>query len=585
MPRPRRTALLAALTTLAATAAVLAPATSAAVEAPTATDGCLTSVPDAGGTEPVEICYTVFQPGSASAGSPVPMLLEGHGWGGSRQTDPAAFEPFLAAGYGVLSFDQRGFGESGGKAHVMDPAVEGQDVQRLIDVAAGLDWVQQDGPGDPRIGAIGGSYGGGYQYVGALSEIDETGKTRFDALAPEYTWWDINDALAPSGVARSEWLSVLWAIGNASDAHTEPAFTGFVEGSATGNYPEYLAEFWADNGPAFHIAEGRRLDVPVLVRQGISDNLFNLNQALKNLDVLTDAARERSVFVGFHGGHALPAVLPPGSQAGEPVALGQMGTDPCSPALQGGEGDYVSLQLRFFDVHLKGADGTVPGENAYALITPDGDCLMTSTLGAEQDFDAGTVTTPVAAAGAPQYVPLGAGPLTVAGTPYLDAAVTTTSPDARAFFALAVGTTPVDARVVHSNLLPHREVEPVDGVERTIELPAVSVEVPEGSQLFLVVTPYAEMFGAHASRVPGLMTLTDATVRVPVLAADDVVEGGGSTTSAPDADGTGSGELDVAARALPATGLRTAPVAGALLIVAAVGVALVRRRGRVDDEV
>ncbi|HVM27830.1 MAG TPA: hypothetical protein VM433_09175, partial [Mycobacteriales bacterium] len=412
--------------------------------------------------------------------------------------------------------------------------------------------------------------------------------TRFDALAPEYTWWDINDALAPQGVARSEWLSVLWAIGNVSDAHTAPAFRGFPEGAATGNYPDYLRDFWADNGPAHHIAAGRRLDVPVLVRQGVSDNLFNLNQALKNLDGLTERARERSVFLGFHGGHALPAVLPPGSQAGQPVALGPMGSDPCSPALQGGEGDFTSLQLRFFDVHLKGASGTVPGEGEFALIDTDGSCILTPTLGTEQAFDAGDVTTPVAAAGPPQYVPLGTGPFMVAGTPYLDATVTTLTPDARAFFALAVGTSPANARVVHSNLLPHREATAVSGVERTIELPAVSVTVPEGAQLFLAATPSAEMFGAHTSRVPGVMTLDAATVRVPLLAAaaEEAGPTGGSTEESGATEG-GTTQATTQARAaatrqLPATGLDAAPVLGLLALVTGAGVAAVRRRGAAD---
>jgi hypothetical protein len=41
--------------------------------------------------------------------------------------------------------------------------------------------------------------------------------------------------------------------------------------------------------------------------------------------------------------------------------------------------------------------------------------------------------------------------------------------------------------------------------------------VPEGQQLFLVVSPVAEMFAGQGSRVPGVMTLTDAKVRVPLL--------------------------------------------------------------------
>jgi ABC-2 type transport system ATP-binding protein len=518
MPTTGRTALYAATGALALTAGLLAPASSAA-PAPTVTEGCMTSVPDAGGSEPVEICWTAFQPGGSSAKARVPVLLEGHGWGGSRTTDPAVFEPYLSRGYGVISFDQRGFGDSGGKAHTMDPAVEGVDVQRLVDLAASFPWVQKDRPGDPRIGAIGGSYGGGYQYVGAFSEIAATGRTRFDALAPEYTWWDLSDALAPSGVARSQWLTALVAVAQPSQALTEEATTGFVEGAVTGQFPEYMRAFYEDNGPRHHIEAGRRLDVPVLVRQGISDNLFNLNQGLKNLAALTPKARARSVVVGFHGGHALPAVLPRGSQAGSPVALGGDGTDPCSPALQGGTGDFTSLQLRFFDVHLKGAKGTVPGEGRYALVTPEGECLQTGRLGTDTVYDAGTITAPVAAAGPPQYVPLAAGPLTVAGTPYLDAKVTTLTPEARAFFALAVGTSAADATVVHSNLLPHREAAAVAGVQRRIELPAVAVEVPEGQQLFLVVTPSAEMYGGHTSRVPGVMALDGAAVRVPVLPA------------------------------------------------------------------
>ena len=58
------------------------------------------------------------------------MVLHSHGWGGSRTTDPASFAYLTDAGFGVLSFDQRGFGESGGQAYIENPDVEGKDVQR-----------------------------------------------------------------------------------------------------------------------------------------------------------------------------------------------------------------------------------------------------------------------------------------------------------------------------------------------------------------------------------------------------------------------------------------------------------------------
>ena len=60
----RRTALYAATSALALTATLVAP-TSFAAEEPTATDGCLTSVPDPGTDAAVEICYTIHKPGTA----------------------------------------------------------------------------------------------------------------------------------------------------------------------------------------------------------------------------------------------------------------------------------------------------------------------------------------------------------------------------------------------------------------------------------------------------------------------------------------------------------------------------------------
>ena len=71
--------------------------------------------------------------------------MHSHGWGGSAHDRPdGAFRHFLDAGYGVLSFDQRGFGASGGHAYVENPDVEGHDVRKLVQ------------PGQPpRLGAAG----------------------------------------------------------------------------------------------------------------------------------------------------------------------------------------------------------------------------------------------------------------------------------------------------------------------------------------------------------------------------------------------------------------------------------------------
>src|SRR3954453_11016090 len=101
------------MTGAALAAAAIATSPSSAATGTKVTNGCITSVPDPGSTAKVQICYTLFEPAGASASHKVPMIMHSHGWGGSRTTDPASFQPFLDDGYGVLSFDQRGFGESG----------------------------------------------------------------------------------------------------------------------------------------------------------------------------------------------------------------------------------------------------------------------------------------------------------------------------------------------------------------------------------------------------------------------------------------------------------------------------------------
>jgi pimeloyl-ACP methyl ester carboxylesterase len=479
------------------------------------TQGCVQSVPEPDTTTPVNICYTLYRPPAASAANTVPVIFHSHGWGGSRTNSATAFGAWMDAGFGVLSFDQRGFGESnGGKAHVENPEFEGQDVQALVDMLAETDWVTQDGPGDPRIGAIGGSYGGGYQFVGAFTDLMERGPalgTRFDALAPEITWWDLKESLAPAEVPRTLWNTALFAAG--TTAHTDTVIKGFAYGAATGMWPHGevpgvdLDAFFLKNGPAWHVSQGRKLDIPVLFGQGITDNLFNLNQGLKNFgNALTPAAQARSIFVGYNGGHVLPAVLPTGS--------GTSG-DPCSKALGGGS--FSSLSIRFFKEALLGEATGLSGHGQYHLAADDGaKCLTVDSVATDSTVDVGTVATNTGP-GVPQQIKLADGPITIAGTPYVDASVTALGVQNKAFFALAVGTNAVDAKIVQGNMLPINELLPVVAAARTIELPAVAVEVPAGKSLFLTVSPFSDMSFGHSTRVPGAMVLQNTKVRLPVV--------------------------------------------------------------------
>ncbi len=507
----RRVAVASALAALLAAAlpALSSPAT--AQVGPRVTNDCLKSVPEPGTTESVQICYTLFQPKGATRRHKVPMIFHSHGWAGSRTTDPAAFRKWLDAGFGVLSFDQRGFGESGGKAHVENPAIEGRDVQALVARAARLPWVRKDGKGDPRLGAIGGSYGGGYQYVGAFRELMVKGKPVFDALAPEITWYDLNQSLAPQKVVRTAWALALSAAG--SEALPPEVLVALGQGAATGFWPRGevpgsadMEKFFEKNGPAWHVRQGRRLDIPVLMGQGATDTLFPLHQGLENFQrALTPRARRHSIFVGYNGGHVLPAVFP--------QAVG-VASDPCSKKLAGG--DFSDLALRFFEEKLMGKRTGLRGYGRYHLATAGARCTTVSSVKADKRFAVGTVATSEAA-GVPVSFKIADGPIRVAGTPYLSGLVTAAGVNNRAFYGLAVGTSAFDAKLVQNNVLPFFALQPVLGEKRRIELPSVAVDVPKGQSLFVMATPVSDTFAAMGSRTPGAILIQDAVVDLPVF--------------------------------------------------------------------
>ncbi len=506
----RRVAIASALAMLATMApSVSTPATAAAE--PKTTDGCISSVPEPGTSEAVEICYTLFKPAGASRAHKVPMVLHSHGWGGSRTTDADSFAKWLDAGFGILSFDQRGFGESGGKAHVENPAYEGKDVQRLVRLVSKLRWVKNDGKGDPRLGAIGGSYGGGYQFVGAFRQLMDRGEPIFDALAPEITWYDLKESLAPQEVGRSAWITALTAAG--AEALPPEVVAASVQGVATGMWPDGtvpgttdMNAFFKKNGPAWHVAQGRRLDIPVLFGQGATDTLFPLDQGLKNFQrALTPKARKHSIFVGYNGGHVLPAVFP--------QAVGVAG-DPCSKKLAGGS--FTDLAIRFFTEKLKRKNTGLSGYGRYHLATAGAGCTTVRSVAADKTFPVGTVATSETV-GAPIAVKIADGPIRVAGTPYLEGTMFAAGVNNRAFYGLAVGTSPADARLVQNNALPVNELAPVLGEERSIELPSVAVDVAKGESLFVLATPISDTFVGMGSRTPGAIILQDAVVRLPVV--------------------------------------------------------------------
>ena len=246
----------------------------------------------------------------------------------------------------------------------------------------------------------------------------------------------------------------------------------------------------------------------MLFRQGATDSLFPLDQGLENFrKALTPRARKHSIFIGYNGGHTHPAVFPP--------SFGVAG-DPCSTKL--GAEDFADLSLRFMQEHLQGRDKDVRGFGRYHLGTADGEgCL---TVRSVAPSTSATLDSPVAtpeAGGPPVAVQVAQGPLRVAGTPSLSGTMTALGLNNRAFYALAIGTSPLDAKIVQHNMLPVNEPEPVAGEQRRITLPSVAVRVPAGQNLYVLASATSDTFVSMGSRTPGAILLEDVTVRLPVV--------------------------------------------------------------------
>lgn len=492
-----------------------APAAVTAVAAPAGTrttDACLRSVPEPGTRTPVRICFTLFRPPGATRAHPVPAVLHGHPFGGSRATDAEEVAPLLRRGLAVLSFDQRGFGDSGGVAHFQTPAIEGRDVALLVRRLARTPWVLQDGPGDPRVGAMGASYGGGFQLMAALT-LRRGGRPVLDAIAPQMTWFDLNHGFAPSGVVRSTWTAAVGAVALATQSLPRRFYDATALAIATGRWPDGSSLTGADLAGYFRpgsvpslMRGGRRIDVPTLLGQGLNDTLLPLDEALSTWRrALTPQARRDSILVGYLGGHLTPGVA---------LEKSMPRSDPCTRRV--GSSSFPGLSVAFLDEQLNGADRGLRGYGRIHLATSPTRCtsLTTRATRTTRAYRAGARTTTVD--GVTELRPLVRGPATVAGTPYLTGRLTTTGRDARTFLGLAVGPTAREAELVDHQVLPLVQGRPVTDVRRRVPLTSVTVRVPRGQRLWLVSSAVSDHFITLGPAPTASVRIDDTVVHLPV---------------------------------------------------------------------
>ena len=263
-----------------------------------------------------------FPAPTASATRALPTVLMGPGWGQGGDTNTAAntasgagvvgattIASLWQAGYNVLTWDPRGFGQSTGTVEIDNAQFEGRDVEKLIDWVAIQPNAELDRPGDPRLGMTGGSYGGGIQIVTAAIDC------RVDAIVPEIAWHSLTTSLYKADTPKNGWASILIAAtnGRSVDPHIPHAYQSSITSAAIDQNDR---TWFAQRGPGDLVA---RITVPTLFVQGTIDTLFTLDEGIQNYRILRDH-NVPTAMMWFCGGHGV-CLTNPGSPTRIQTAL------------------------------------------------------------------------------------------------------------------------------------------------------------------------------------------------------------------------------------------------------------------------
>ncbi len=478
------------------------------------------------GDDGVEIAFTVHEP-ALEEGETVPLILHSHGWAGTRASQASGLVGDLVeACYGVVSIDMRGHGDSGGQAHVHHPDHEIQDVIGILDWAEDeLGWIAHDEDG-VLVGAIGGSYGGGYQLLTAAHD------DRLDAIAPDMTWNDLPYALAPNGAIKSVWVDLLYGAGTAQ-AELAPfihqgyawaqAFNAFPSGELPGE-PDVHGMF-VDSSPSTY---PDAIDVPTLLIQSLDDTLFNLNQAAWNADQIREAGQDDVHLLTYKGGHIVhtDGTLP--SEA--PLSVG-LQPAPAETACT----DPDQAVIAWYDWQLKGQD---PADLAPVELTLDDEetCHRFDSLDRLDDAThVQQLDGPVAVT---QGAPLASGHVeadaitvtaespaslhaldgstagSLAGIPTLTGTATVAGDQAIAYVSLIVDDGE-EARVANSQVTPLKLDGPAQEIAFELELGGVGVDLTDADEVRLQISSWDGQFAHNHERAPGGLILEDLELALP----------------------------------------------------------------------
>ncbi|MEA2348640.1 MAG: hypothetical protein QOG62_2427 [Thermoleophilaceae bacterium] len=271
-----------------------------------------------------DVIGDLYRPKSATAKHRAAAILTTNGFGGSKNSQRNLASAGARDGYVVLSYSGLGFGGSGCKIQLDDRDWDGKVASQLISFLGGgkaakdgttVNYVAHDKKGsdgrrhgdDPRVGMVGGSYGGQVQY--AAAGIDP----RLDTIVPIITWNDLSYSFVPNstdlkkgvtsatpGVPKFIWALEFAVVGMQQGiVHAPEDLTRLTSGICP-NFDPQVCPSLINNAVANtpdaatlkllrHASVGQFIDgikIPTLLMQGEADTLFNLNESVATYDAL-----------------------------------------------------------------------------------------------------------------------------------------------------------------------------------------------------------------------------------------------------------------------------------------------------------
>jgi ABC-2 type transport system ATP-binding protein len=232
-------------------------------------------------------------------------------------------------GYNVVTWDARGWYESGGQVNLDNPNIEGRDVTSIINWLATQPGVKLKEPNYPVVGMTGFSYGGGIQLSAAA--VDH----RLAVIEPNMSWYSLIESLYPNEVVKQGWGRILCATGDVVGARYAPQLSqtcneALNTGSVTAEEVAYANA--ASPGPLM-----KQITTPTLLLAGTVDTLFPLNGNVRTYEALK-AAGTPVKMMWYCGGHGI-----------------------CNES-SGPEGHVIEMEFAFLNKYLKGQEvSTGPG--------------------------------------------------------------------------------------------------------------------------------------------------------------------------------------------------------------------------------